>query len=141
MVVALGGLGQRQFVGDQEARCGLVRRLPGIAVLNGGTVYRTLQGTLFGLRSVGSSGFDSSRTGLDHVSFAVEPWADLGKAAEGLPAAGVTHGEITDLTQAGQTILSFPDPDDIDVELSAPLSPTPREQAEAGRVPSGARSV
>jgi glyoxylase I family protein len=87
----------------------------------GGTVYQTPQGTLFGLRPVGSGGFDSAQTGLDHVSFAVGSRSDLEKAAEALTTAGITHGEVTDLTDAGQAILSFQDPDDINVELSAPL--------------------
>lgn len=88
----------------------------------GGTVYQTPQGTLFGLRPVGSQGFDSTRTGLDHVSFAVDSRDDLAKAAELLSGAGITHGEIIDLTDAGIAILSFQDPDDINVELTAPLS-------------------
>jgi hypothetical protein len=37
----------------------------------GGVIYQTPQGTLFGLRPVGDTGFHSTRTGLDHVSFAV----------------------------------------------------------------------
>lgn len=87
----------------------------------GGTVYQTPQGTLFGLRPVGSSGFDSQRTGLDHVSFAVDSRADLESAAAALTDAGIEHGEINDLTDAGLAILSFQDPDDINVELTAPL--------------------
>src|SRR3978361_1562173 len=43
----------------------------------GGTVYQTPQGTLFGLRPVGSSAFNPNDTGLDHVSFAVASRADL----------------------------------------------------------------
>jgi glyoxylase I family protein len=69
----------------------------------GGTVYLTPQGTLFGLRPVGSARFDSGHTGLDHVSFAV------------------TSREINDLIDAGIAILSFQDPDDINIELTAPL--------------------
>lgn len=87
----------------------------------GGTVYQTPQGTLFGLRPVGSTGFDSERTGLDHVSFAVESRADLEKAASAMSEAGIEHGEVIDLTDAGLAILSFQDPDDINVELTAPL--------------------
>jgi glyoxylase I family protein len=37
----------------------------------GGVVYQTPQGTLFGLRPVGDCEFDSTRTGLDHIGFAV----------------------------------------------------------------------
>ena len=87
----------------------------------GGVVYQTPQGTLFGLRPVGSDGFDSTRTGLDHVSFAVEDRAALERAATALGDAGVEHGEVIDLADAGMAILSFQDPDDVNVELSAPL--------------------
>lgn len=87
----------------------------------GGTVYQTPQGTLFGLRPVGTTGFDSARTGLDHVSFAVDSRADLDAAVAALDAAGITHGEIIELADAGIAILSFQDPDDINVELTAPL--------------------
>ena len=88
----------------------------------GGTVYQTPQGTLFGLRPVGSTRFDSERTGLDHVSFAVASRADLDTAAAALTTAGIEHGEIIDLTDAGIAILSFQDPDNINIELTAPLS-------------------
>jgi len=88
----------------------------------GGTVYQTPQGTLFGPRPVGSTGFDADRTGLDHVSFAVASRAELDAAARALTDAGIEHGEINDLTDAGIAILSFQDPDDINVELTAPLS-------------------
>jgi len=87
----------------------------------GGTVYQTPQGTLFGLRPVGSTSFDPDRTGLDHVSFAVASRADLEQAAAALTGAGIEHGEVTDLADAGMAILSFQDPDDINVELTAPL--------------------
>ena len=87
----------------------------------GGTVYQTPEGTLFGLRPVGGTRFDPDRTGLDHVSFAVASRADLERAATALSEAGIEHGEVTDLAGAGIAILSFQDPDDINVELTAPL--------------------
>jgi glyoxylase I family protein len=87
----------------------------------GGTVYQTPQGTLFGLRPVGSQTFDPDSTGLDHVSFAVGSRDDLVAAAEALGEAGIEHGEVTDLAPAGIAILSFQDPDDINIELTAPL--------------------
>lgn len=87
----------------------------------GGTVYQTPQGTLFGLRPVGSTGFDPDITGLDHVSFAVASRADLVSAAVALAGAGIACGQVMDLTAAGIAILSFQDPDDINVELTAPL--------------------
>ena len=87
----------------------------------GGTVYQTPEGKLFGLRPAGTTGFDPDRTGLDHVAFAVASRADLERAATALGEAGIEHGEVTDLTDAGIAILSFQDPDDINVELTAPL--------------------
>lgn len=87
----------------------------------GGAVFQTPQGTLFGLRPVGTTAFDSTRTGLDHIGFAVASRADLEAAAAALTGAGIPHGEVTDLTDAGLAILSFQDPDDINVELTAPL--------------------
>ena len=88
----------------------------------GGTIYQTPDGTLLGLRPVGSDSFDSTRTGLDHVSFAVASRADLDSAAQGLREAGVVCGEINELTDAGLAILSFQDPDGINLELTAPLT-------------------
>jgi catechol 2,3-dioxygenase-like lactoylglutathione lyase family enzyme len=87
----------------------------------GGTIYQTPQGTLFGLRPVGSSGFDADSTGLDHVSFAVDSRDDLEAARAALAEAGIEHGEIMDFEDAGMAILSFQDPDDINIELTAPL--------------------
>ena len=88
----------------------------------GGVVYQTPQGTLFGLRPVGDGRFDSTRPGLDHVSFAVADRAALESAHRALADAGIPHGDITDLDDAGIAILSFQDPDDINIELTAPLS-------------------
>lgn len=87
----------------------------------GGVVYQTPQGTLFGLRPVGSDAFDDSRTGLDHVSFAVDSRDVLVRAEQAFAEAGIEHGEIIDMADSGLAILSFQDPDDINVELTAPL--------------------
>lgn len=87
----------------------------------GGVVYQTPSGALFGLRPVGGQNFDSEHTGLDHVSFMVESRDDLVAAQQALDKAGIEHGEVKDLTDAGLAILSFSDPDSIHLELSAPL--------------------
>lgn len=88
----------------------------------GGVVYQTPQGTLFGLRPVGDASFDSTRTGLDHISFSVSSRSELESAQKALADAGIVHGTIIDLDDAGIAILSFQDPDDINIELTAPLS-------------------
>ena len=88
----------------------------------GGTVYQTPQGTLFGLRPVGSVIFDSEHTGLDHVSFAVASRADLEAAATALAGAGIMHGEIIDWPTPASQSSRFQDPDDINIELTAPMA-------------------
>ena len=89
----------------------------------GGCVF-PLGDQLLGLRPVADAGdrFESTRVGLDHVSLAVGSRAELTAAAERLDAAGIEHGEVTDLTDAGLAILSLQDPDDINLELTAPLT-------------------
>jgi glyoxylase I family protein len=88
----------------------------------GGVIYQTPSGALLGLRPVGSQRFDSEHTGLDHVSFTVRSRDDLVEAQRALEAAGVAHGEVKDLIDAGLAILSFSDPDGVHLELTAPLS-------------------
>ncbi|WP_148613024.1 VOC family protein [Nocardioides rubriscoriae] len=87
----------------------------------GGCIF-AVEGQLFGLRPVAAPGdrFDSTRVGLDHVSFSVATKAELTAAAERLDAAGIVNGGVTSLTGFGMSILSFQDPDDINLELLAP---------------------
>lgn len=94
---------------------------PGPDNFYGGVLYATPQGTMLGLRPVGSDPFDPDRTGVDHVSFAVESRNDLERIAAEFDQLGIDHGEIRDLKSSGITILSFQDPDDINLELTAPL--------------------
>lgn len=90
----------------------------------GGTVYQLPSGALFGLRPVAPGGqrFDSEHTGLDHISFLVDSRDELVAAQDKLEQAGVPHGEVTDLSDAGLAILSFSDPDGVHLELTARLS-------------------
>ncbi len=78
---------------------------------------------LLGLRPTAAPGdrFDPARTGLDHVSLAVDSPAALRHAADRLSLSGVEHGEITELSELGIVILSVQDPDDINLELVAVL--------------------
>jgi glyoxylase I family protein len=65
--------------------------------------------------------FDEARVGLDHLSLQVDSLADLERAVAALDAHGVPHGEIKDLGEGfGIYVLSFRDPDNIQLELSAP---------------------
>jgi catechol 2,3-dioxygenase-like lactoylglutathione lyase family enzyme len=79
---------------------------------------------LLGLRPVAPKGdrFDENRVGLDHLSFSVSSREELEQAARWFDDNGVTHGEITELPSFGIFILPFRDPDNIQVELTAPIA-------------------
>ncbi|MDQ6773845.1 MAG: VOC family protein [Candidatus Dormibacteraeota bacterium] len=78
---------------------------------------------LMGLRPVAPAGdrFDEDRVGLDHLSFSVGSRAELDAAARLFDSQGVPHGEIRELAAFGIAVLPFRDPDNIQVELTAPL--------------------
>jgi glyoxylase I family protein len=73
--------------------------------------------------------FTENRIGLDHLSLSVASKADLQAAVGVLDAKGVSHGEtctersrsIKPLEPFGIAVLAFRDPDNIQVELTAPL--------------------
>jgi len=72
-------------------------------------------------RAAKNDRFDENRIGLDHMSFGVSGLADLEHAVRVLDRRGVPHSEIRDLGPAfGIYILIFRDPDNIQLELSAP---------------------
>ncbi len=94
------------------------------AMLFGGVIFQ-INGMLFGLRPVAPGGdrFNEDRVGLDHLSFSVGSRDDLEAAARLLDERGAPHGDIKDLgPDVGLYILEFRDPDNIQLELSAPYS-------------------
>ena len=88
----------------------------------GGCTYSFNQ-QLLGLRPVAppSDRFDSARVGLDHLSLAVPTIDHLHEAARRMDPAGIRHGDVTELPALGIAILSFQDPDDINLELVTTL--------------------
>lgn len=91
--------------------------------LFGGAVF-ALGDQILGLRPVpGASGqtFSPERPGLDHISLAVGSRADLDAASARLAAAGIEHGEVIEIPAQEMAVLSIQDPDDINLELTAPL--------------------
>ena len=78
---------------------------------------------ILGLRPVARQGdrFDEDRVGLDHLSFSVGSRAELEAAVRLFDERGIPHGEITRLDGFGIDILPFRDPDNIQVELTAPV--------------------
>jgi len=67
--------------------------------------------------------FNENRIGLDHVSLSVASLAELEAAAVFLDENGVAHGEIRDLGAGfGIYVMAVRDPDNIQLELTAPYS-------------------
>lgn len=65
--------------------------------------------------------FNENRVGLDHLSFNVSSHTMLEEAVRRFDRQGVPHGEIKDLGPGlGIYVLAFRDPDNIQLELTAP---------------------
>ena len=65
--------------------------------------------------------FDENRVGLDHLSFNVSSRTTLEEALRRFDRQGIPHGEIKDLGPGlGIYVLAFRDPDNIQLELTAP---------------------
>jgi catechol 2,3-dioxygenase-like lactoylglutathione lyase family enzyme len=93
------------------------------AILFEGVVL--IKGTLLmGLRPVAprDDRFDEDRVGLDHLSFNVSSRAEMEQAARLMAERGIAHGEIKDLPSFGICVMEFRDPDNIQLELTAPIS-------------------
>ena len=71
-------------------------------------------------RSVAGDKFDENRVGLDHFSFTVSNRDVLEHAVRLLDEKKIPHGEIVELAPFKINVLMFRDPDNIQVELTAP---------------------
>ncbi|HYM96219.1 MAG TPA: VOC family protein [Candidatus Sulfotelmatobacter sp.] len=95
---------------------------PSYPVLWGGIVM-IKDNLLLGLRPVAEKGdrFDEDRVGLDHLSFNVTDRAAMNAAIRIFDEQGVPHGEVRELASFGICVLPFRDPDNVQLELTAPL--------------------
>ena len=66
--------------------------------------------------------FVEQRIGLDHLSFGVGGRADLEQAVRLFDEHGVPHGEIEETAELKILVLAFRDPDNIQLELTAPYA-------------------
>ena len=95
---------------------------PTYPVLWGGIVM-VKDNLLLGLRPVAEEKdrFDEDRVGLDHLSFNVTDRAAMNAAIRIFDEQGVPHGEVRELPSFGICVLPFRDPDNVQLELTAPL--------------------
>ncbi|HBY98596.1 MAG: VOC family protein [Ardenticatenaceae bacterium] len=91
-------------------------------LLNNGSLILALNLAPNPERALSDDRFDENRVGLDHLSFTVGSRDELEQAAHLLDERGVSRGEIKDLQGLGLYVLAFRDPDNIQLELTAPYS-------------------
>jgi glyoxylase I family protein len=67
--------------------------------------------------------FNENRIGLDHLSLSVASREELVNAVQVFDRAKISHGEVRDLgPDLGIYVLAFRDPDNIQIELTAPYA-------------------
>jgi len=89
-------------------------------LLSNGSVILALTLSPDSARAIANDQFDENRVGLDHVSFNVGNHEVLEQAARMFDEYDVSHGEIKDLGDLGIYVMAFRDPDNIQLELTAP---------------------
>jgi catechol 2,3-dioxygenase-like lactoylglutathione lyase family enzyme len=92
------------------------------AILSNGSLLLVLAPPPDPDQAVPDDRFDENRVGLDHLSLSVATRADLEAALRTFDERGVSHGEIKPLEPFGIAVLAFRDPDNIQIELTAPLA-------------------
>ncbi|HRX01833.1 MAG: VOC family protein [Anaerolineae bacterium] len=90
------------------------------AILSNGSVMLVLTPPPDPAQAISGDVFDENRIGLDHVSLNVGSVRDLHVAVALFDQHDVEHGEINNLQPFGIYVLAFRDPDNIQVELTAP---------------------
>ena len=93
-----------------------------ITIMSSGTLLIGLSLAPAPEKAIPNDRFDENRVGLDHLSLSVVDRQALDDAARTLDELGIAHGEMIDLAPIGITIMSLRDPDNIQLELTAPLA-------------------
>ena len=89
-------------------------------LMSNGQVILAIAGSPDPAKSISGDIFDENRVGLDHISFNVASLSALEQAAHQLDELGISRGEIKDLGGLGIYVMAFRDPDNIQLELTAP---------------------
>jgi glyoxylase I family protein len=101
----------------------LMKMAPTRVLIGNGTLLMSLGLPYDPARAIEADTFNENRVGLDHISFAVENLMALEEAADYFDEQGVDRGEIKDLGgDFGIYVMAFRDPDNIQLELTAPYN-------------------
>jgi glyoxylase I family protein len=92
-------------------------------ILSNGRVLLVLSPPPDPVQKIAHDVFNENRVGLDHLSLSVANRDELVKATQVFDSAKVSHGEVRDLgPDLGIYVLAFRDPDNIQIELTAPYA-------------------
>lgn len=98
-----------------------VADLPGGVFLSNGNIGLGITTAPDPAQASDGDRFNENRVGLDHLSLSMESRSALDQALTTLDEHNVNHGEIKDLgADFGIFVLAFRDPDNIQLELTAP---------------------
>lgn len=107
----------KRHLGFQE----VVRFDPGRVLLSNGATLLAIGPPFYVQEALPDDRFSEFRVGLDHLSLAVRDRAALEEAAVYFDEQGIAHGDVKDLGAGfGLYVMSFRDPDQIQLELTAP---------------------
>ena len=119
-------------VNDVQASCDFYTSLMGFQIamtvgekmiLSNGSLLLVLAPPPDPAQKINNDVFNENRVGLDHVSLSVTSHEELVKAVEVLDRARVSHGEVRDLgPDLGIYVMAIRDPDNIQIELTAPYA-------------------
>jgi glyoxylase I family protein len=99
----------------------LMKFEPNRALIHNGSVLLALGQPYDPAQALENDAFNENRVGLDHISFVVEDLAALEEAAAYFDEQNLDHGEIRDLGgDFAIYVMAFRDPDNIQLELTAP---------------------
>ncbi len=92
-------------------------------ILSNGDLKVALALPPFPERAIENDQFDENRVGLDHIAFTVLSRDELERAAKLFDERGIQHSPIVDMgPESGFHVLVVRDPDNIQLELSAPYN-------------------
>ena len=91
-------------------------------ILSNGTALLAFGPAADPAQAISGEKFDENRVGLDHLCLSVSDRNELEQAVRILDEQKVSHGEIVDLAGLGISVLMLRDPDNIQIELTAPHS-------------------
>ncbi|MBC6939374.1 MAG: VOC family protein [Anaerolineae bacterium] len=105
---------------SERSRDFYVKEFGEVRMLGNGSLVLAVKPAPDPTRAPEDDRFDENRVGLDHLCLSVASLAELERAVTILDERNVSHGEIEDLGDTGLRVVTLRDPDNIQIELSAP---------------------